>query len=266
MVYIYPIPFIINRVIPGKFSSTGAFALFQKIKTIIFRFHILGKGMPEIIFNDLPRHATLLYSNHQKSLMALAYGIIHIPLMAGCDIKDSVNLHHFHTTIIKGITHLSEIISGNTCNMRRFCFIPVPVIADHTDDFLCVVFSRIILALYQIIAVGAIIKATPEIQFQRNTFLAFDIKIIIVILNTDRFFLVKNSHIPIIQADQIRISLQINSTVVPRCGQKGVICFHISRREKQDAEQQDHKDKNIFFSLHNFPHCQKGMRHQAHPF
>ena len=185
--------------------------------------------------------------------------------MSGSDIENPIEFRHFHTAI-KGITYLSELITGNTGNMRRFRFIPVPVIADHTDDFLCVVFSRIILALYQIIAVGAIIKATPEIQFHRNVLLAFDVKIIIIIFNIDHIFSVKNSHVAIIQADQIRISFWINSTVIPGCGQKGVICFHISRREKQNAEQQDHKDKNIFFSLHNFPHCQKGMRHQAHPF
>ena len=185
--------------------------------------------------------------------------------MSGSDIENPIEFRHFHTAI-KGITYLSELITGNTGNMRCSRFIPVPVIADHTNDFLRIVFFSVILTLYQIITIRAMIKTTPEFQFHENALLAFDIKIIIIIFNIDYIFPVKNSHIAVVQANQIRISLWINSTVIPGCGQKGVICFHISRREKQDAEQQDHKDKNIFFSLHNSPHCQKGMRHQAHPF
>ena len=166
---------------------------------------------------------------------------------------------------MKGIAYLSELITGNTGNMRSSRLLPVPVIANDTDDFFCIIFFLVILPFNEIIAIRAMIKTAPEIQLHGNALLAFDIKIIIIIFNIDYIFPVKNSHIAVVQANQIRISLWINSTVIPGCGQKGVICFHISRREKQDAEQQDHKDKNIFFSLHNSPHCQKGMRHQAHP-
>ena len=141
--------------------------------------------------------------------------------------------------------------------MGRSCLLPVPVIANDTDDFFCIIFFLVILPFHEIIAIRAMIKTTPEFQFHGNALLTFDIKIIIIIFNIDYIFPAKNSHIAVIQADQIRISFWINSTVIPGCGQKGVICFHISRREKQDAEQQNHKDKNIFFSLHNFPHCQK---------